>query len=152
MVAIDWLGASGVLVIHASATGDASSLNTSGHAWISYTPDSTGTTTTYGTWGNNPYGLGNGLHENLEAGRTGDATRTVHLTNAQEQALMNKIQEYRDMGEDAWEYTETCADFASKAWESGTSEDVGSWWWTTPSELRYEIIDRNGGSNHGYIE
>lgn len=39
----------------------------SGHSWISYTPDG-GANVTYGTWGNNPTGKGNGLFENLETG------------------------------------------------------------------------------------
>lgn len=66
--------------------------------------------------------------------------------------LMAKIQEYRDMGEDAWEYTETCSDFAAAAWEAATGEDLSSWWWTTPSELKDAIIDANGGLQHGVKE
>lgn len=65
---------------------------------------------------------------------------------------MAKIQEYRDMGEDAWKYTEPCSDFAAAAWEAATGEDLSSWWWTTPSELKEAIIDANGGLQHGVKE
>jgi RHS repeat-associated protein len=68
----DPLGLAGWVTINSSGNGGSSM--TSGHSWISYTPDG-GSTTTYGTWGNNPTGHGNGLFENLEAGRTGDASR-----------------------------------------------------------------------------
>ena len=136
-------------------TTRSSSFNTSGHSWISYTDDSTNITTTYGTWGNK---TPKGLHENLEAyfesqGAYKDkATRSIHLTDEQEVELMAKIQEYRDMGEDAWEYTEPCSDFAAAAWEAATGEDLSSWWWTTPSELKDAIIDANGGLQHGVKE
>ena len=95
-IMIDWLGDSVVLVINSSASGEASGTNASGHSWIAYTDDATGKTTTYGTWGNK---RPNGLRENLEAqyeamGAYGDkATRSSHLTNEQEAALMAKIQE-----------------------------------------------------------
>ena len=154
--AIDWLGASGTLIIHASASGEPGSSNTSGHSWISYTPDATGITTTYGTWGNK---TPKGLHENLEAqyeaqGNYKDkATRRVHLTDAQEAALMAEIQKYRNMGEDAWGYTEPCSDFATAAWEAGSGEDLSSGWlWTTPSELKEKIIKANGGIQNGVKE
>ncbi len=83
-------GLSGTLTIHSSGVGDGSSGSggLSGHSWISYTPDG-GITTTYGTWGNNPYGMGNGLHENLEQGRQGDASRSMYLNDEQEAALYN---------------------------------------------------------------
>jgi RHS repeat-associated protein len=149
-VYIDFLGASGTLVIYSSSAGDASSLNTSGHSWISYTDDATKITTTYGTWGNNPNGLGNGLHENLEAGRSANATRSAKLNDAQATALMNKIQAYKDMGESAWGYTDPCTDFAIDAWQTGTEEDLGSWWiWDTPSELVNSITQANGGNANG---
>ena len=55
---------------------------------------------------------------------------------------MAKIQEYRDMGEDAWRSTETCSDFAAAGWEAATGEDLSSWWWTTHSELKYAFLFR----------
>lgn len=66
-----------------------------GQAGISYTPDGTGVTTTYGTWGNNPTGQGNDLFENLEQNRGAEATRTVHLNDNQERALLKIINDYK---------------------------------------------------------
>jgi hypothetical protein len=112
----------GTLIIHSS--GDPGSANlTSGHSWIEYTPDG-GAATTYGTWGNNPNGLGNGLHEDLELGRTGDATRTARLTDEQEKRLFEKIKEYKDEKEDGWGYLSPCSTFAADAWEAGTGEKL----------------------------
>jgi RHS repeat-associated protein len=122
---INWfdpLGLSGTLTIHSSGDG-----GISGHSWISYTPDG-GQTTTYGTWGNNPTGAGNGLFENLESGRTGDASRTMHIDDAGESALMDRIQDYRNMGQDAWQYGNPCSGFARDAWQKGTGEDLNANW------------------------
>ncbi len=109
----------GTLTIHSS--GDGTLL--SGHSWVEYQPDG-GTGTTYGTWGNNPRGLGNGLHTNLEQGRTGDATRSAHLTDEQEKALLKKISDYQAKGKDGWGYLSPCSTFASDAWEAGTGEKL----------------------------
>lgn len=87
---IDLLGLSGWLVIYSSGTSGLGN-----HSWISYTPDK-GTTTTYGTWRNNPNGLANGLETNLELGRSADASRSTHLSDAQEAALMALINKYRN--------------------------------------------------------
>lgn len=73
----------------------------SGHSWVEYQPDG-GETTTYGTWGNNPRNLGNGLHENLDKGNTAGVSRTVRLDDAQEQRLLETISKYRSKGEDGW--------------------------------------------------
>lgn len=117
----------------------------SGHSWIEYTPDG-GTPTTYGTWGNNPGGLGNGLHRNLEAGRSSDASRTVHLDDAQEAALMNKIKEYEDKGKDGWGNLNPCSSFAADAWETATGEDLDhrTGIISNPSKLKQSINTSNG--------
>ena len=84
----------GLLTIH--STGDGTLL--SDHSWIEYTPEGD-KTTTYGTWGNNPQNLGNGLHENLELGRQGDVHRSMHISDEQEKQLFAKIKKYKDKPE-----------------------------------------------------
>lgn len=81
-------------------------------------------TNTCGTWGNNPAGAGNGLFENLEAGSVGDAVRSQHLDDAREARLCETIEEYRQKGEDAWEYLNPCSGFAADAWEQATGESL----------------------------
>ena len=110
---------SGTLTIY--STGDGSIL--SGHSWISYQPDH-GELTTYGTWGNNPENLGNGLHTNLEKGHTADAQRSMHLNDDQEKALYAKIEEYKDKGEDGWSPLSPCSAFASDTWQTATGEKL----------------------------
>ena len=56
------------------------------------------------------------------------------------------------MGESAWSYTEPCSDFAAAAWEAGAGEDLSSWWWITPSELKNAIIQANGRHQYGAKE
>ena len=148
---IDFLGASGVLTIHSSSEGDASSFNVSGHSWISYKDDKTGKITTYGTWGPVPITNGNtGLFIDLEKNRSASATRSTHLNDAQEANLMAKIKEYQDKGANAWTYTDPCSDFAIDAWKAGSEEDLGSWWiWDTPSDLTESIKKANGGKANG---
>jgi len=99
---IDPDGLSGTITINSS--GDGGSSSTSGHSWICYTPDG-GSPKTYGTWGNNPRGLGNGLHENLEQGRTGDASRSQHIDDDAEKRLMDKINDYKKKGENGWKFS-----------------------------------------------
>jgi hypothetical protein len=129
---------SGTLTIHSS--GDGSLL--SGHSWIQYQPD-TGGDTTYGTWGNNPMGQGNGLHTNLEQGRTGDASRSVHITNEQEKKLLAKTDEYQKKGEDGWTYLHPCSAFAADAWAAATGEHLADRSFgviSNPSKLKESII------------
>jgi RHS repeat-associated protein len=143
----DPLGLSGWITIYSSGNGGSSM--TSGHSWISYTPDGAHTTT-YGTWGNNPTGNGNGLFENLEAGRTSDAARSMYLDDNAEEALLDKIQLYRNMGQNAWKYGSPCSEFARDAWKTATSESLNSNWGplNNPTTLKYSIISANGGVNY----
>ncbi|HKS29787.1 MAG TPA: RHS repeat-associated core domain-containing protein [Pyrinomonadaceae bacterium] len=136
----DPFGLSGTLTIHSSGSG-----GPSGHSWVTYTTDS-GKTTTYGTWGNNPHGLGNGLQENLEAGWSGDASRSKHIDDAAEAQLYAEIQRYKDQGEDAWGYLNPCSGFASDAWKAGTGESLNSRDFlgiSTPTNLRDSIEGAN---------
>jgi len=148
---IDPLGLSGTLVINSSGTHDGSmgSGGLSGHSWISYTPDG-GSPTTYGTWGNNPNGLGNGLQQNLEAGRTGDATRSAHLDDAEEVRLNQIIGNYSNRGADGWKLSSPCSSFASEAWNGATGENLSPYGpYSNPSSLINSIINANGGVPHG---
>jgi len=89
----DPLGLSGWITVYASGNG-----GISGHAWISYVPDGGTAITTYGTWGNDPYRLGNGLHENLEAGYSSDASRMMHIDDNGEIKFKSIIDEYKAKG------------------------------------------------------
>ncbi len=131
----------GTLTIHSN--GDGSIM--SGHSWITYQPDGD-KPTTYGTWGNNPDGLGNGLHRDLEAGRVSDVSRSARLTDDQEKALMAKIKQYEDKGEKGWGLLSPCSTFAADAWKAGTGESLShrSAIISNPSKLKGSIEAANG--------
>lgn len=147
---IDPLGLSGDMTIYSSGDGGASMM--SGHSWISYTPDN-GTTTTYGTWGNNPTGHGNGLFENLELSRSADATRTIHIDDIKEKELYDLIKKYKDKGNDAWKLSSPCSSFARDAWNTAANENLNSNYGfiSNPTTLKNAIIDANGGIPHGIM-
>jgi len=130
----------GTLTIH--STGGQGVM--SGHSWIEYTPDG-GVSKTYGTWGNNPRGRGNGLHEDLEQGIPPGVTRTVRLDDTQEAALMAKIESYRAEGADGWGYLSPCSTFAADAWEAATGEalDHRSGVISNPTRLNESIVAAN---------
>ena len=142
----DIYGLSGTLTIYSTGSG-----LMDGHSWISYTPDGGGKTTTYGTWGNNPTGKGNGLFTDIEQGRGADATRSMHLDDAAEKRLMSKIDEYKKKGAGAWTLGGPCSSFARDAWKAGTGEDLNSNILgglgpvSNPNSLRKSIIKANGG-------
>src|SRR5579863_7028340 len=131
----------GYLTINSS--GDGTLL--SGHSWIEYTPDG-GQPTTYGTWGNNPEGLGNGLHQDLELGRTGDATRTIYINGEQEKELYKKIQEYKDKGGGGWDYLHPCSSFAADVWQAVTGQTLADRSFgiiSNPSKLKESILQKD---------
>ena len=127
---------SGVLTIHSSGTGEI----LSGHSWIEYVPD-TGAAKTYGTWGNNPTNKGNGLFENLELGRTSDASRSARIDDKHEAALLTVIDGYKKKGESGWGYLSPCSTFAADAWKAGTGEKLAhrSGIISNPSKLKDSI-------------
>ena len=132
----------GTLTINSSGTGEV----LSGHSWIEYTPDG-GETKTYGTWGNNPTGEGNGLFENLELGRVSDVNRSTHINDEQEKKLFDKIQEYKDKGANGWGYLTPCSSFAQDTWKTATGESLSDRSWgiiSNPSKLKQSIISANG--------
>lgn len=148
---LDSSGLSGTLVINSSSDGTSSS-STSGHSWVSYTPDG-GSTTTYGTWSNNPQGLGNGLHENLEQGFTPDVSRPSHLSDEQEQAFNNTVSDYENRGANGWSYTNPCSGFASTAWHNATGEALNDGWpVSAPTTLKNSIFHANGNQETGIYE
>jgi RHS repeat-associated protein len=134
-------GRSGRLEIRSSGT-----TGLGNHSWIVYTPDG-GKPTTYGTWGNNPTGRGNGLFTNLEAGRSSDASRAMHLDDKQEATLNSVISSYASKGEDAWQLGEPCSTFAADAWNQSTGEHLDATWGpiSNPATLTESIVSANGG-------
>ncbi len=144
---IDPLGLSGLLTINSSGNGGSSM--TSGHSWLTFAQDG-GTTTTYGTWGNNPMNLGNGLQTNLELGRVANASRSIHINDAQEKELMEAIEFAKKQGADAWQYGAPCSSFSSNTWEKVTGESLNTHWGpiSNPTTLKESIISANGGVPH----
>lgn len=130
----------GTIKIHSSGSGDI----LSGHSWIEYTTDA-GVTNTYGTWGNNPTGNGNGLFEGLESGRTSDASRSMQINDEQEARLFGTIAKYKQAGKDGWGYLNPCSGFAAEAWKSATDESLGhrSGIISNPSKLKESIEAAN---------
>lgn len=137
---IDADGLSGTLTINSSGTGGSSS--TSGHSWICYTPEG-GSPKTYGTWGNNPRNLGNGLHENLEQGRQGEASRSQQINDDDETRLKEIIKEYQNKGAKGWKLFKPCSTFAREAWRAGTGEKLRCGFPSTPSTLKKSIMKKN---------
>jgi hypothetical protein len=142
----DPFGLSGTLTINAINGGGSSGLVSGslfgtggggGHAWITYTPDG-GTTTSYGTYGNNPGGQPNGLVLNWETQLgypSPDETLSTHLNDAQEQNLLNLINQYKQQGQNAWGYTHPCTAFANDAWNAGTGQNFNLGLLNLPSTL-----------------
>lgn len=146
---IDPSGLSGTLTIYSSGTSGLGN-----HSWISYSSDTTGATTTYGTWGNNPTGSGNGLFTNLESGRGADATRSEHLDDTQEATLLATVDAYKKMGASAWTYGDPCSSFAATAWNASTGEHLSPYRGpvSNPTSLTYSIIGANGGAAYATVQ
>jgi uncharacterized protein RhaS with RHS repeats len=152
---IDPLGLSGILIIFSDKgllpeNASSGSGGTSGHSWISYTPDDTGVTTTYGTWG---YGnAGAALYEGREDGRLCGGTtacRQARLDDDEEARLLEVINNYRNNGTNAWGYFSPCSSFAANAWNTSTSESLSPYGpYSNPTSLYNAIV----GANGGYLE
>lgn len=126
----------GMLTIHSSGSGEM----LSGHSWIEYVPER-GVAKTYGTWGNDPIGKGNGLFENIELGRSSDASRTMHIDDKHEAELLSLIDQYKKEGNSGWGYLSPCSTFAADAWKAGTGETLShrSGIISNPSKLKTSI-------------
>jgi hypothetical protein len=95
---------------------------TGGHAWITYTPDSSKVTTSYGTWGNEAVGKGLMINAELNLGMTSaDASKSMHLNDAQEAKLFGVIQDYWKRGDDGWLILAPCSAFA----QDGVTAEFG---------------------------
>ena len=115
----------GTLTIYAAESVATRGDTFAGHCWIEYEPVF-GPPMTYGTWGNNPDGLGTGLLEKLEPGRVGIAQRSVYLDDLQEAQLMSWIQQYRDTGQKERRSLNGSAGFVSSTWYTATGERLGN--------------------------
>jgi hypothetical protein len=76
----------GILRIHTVVSSD----TIFGHSWIEYCPVD-GEPRTYGTWGNNPRGEGNGLLENQERNHASTHRRTAYISEEQATRLFAAI-------------------------------------------------------------
>jgi RHS repeat-associated protein len=130
---------SGVLTIYSNGGKKI----TSGHSWLSYTPNSTGEKTTYGTFGNrNP----NGLYMNVEIDDSAEASRSMNINAAQENIFYSMIQKYQAKGDDAWGYLNPCSSFAADVWNAVTGESLAHQAYfiiSNPTTLRDSIIMQN---------
>ena len=132
----------GTLIIHSNGDGNL----TSGHSWIEYQKDGESESHTYGTWGNDPAGNGtNGLFEDLEKGRTSDGSRAVPINDEQEKLLFEKIQTYKDKGNDGWKILNPCSGFAATLWNDVTGEKLKhrKFGISNPSKLKDSIEKAN---------
>ena len=74
----------------------------------------------------------------------------MDLDDPAEKRLMNKIDEYKKKGEDAWTLGGPCSSFARNAWKAGTKEDINSNivgglnLISNPTILKESIIKTNG--------
>lgn len=114
----------GFLTIHSNGEGDDLKYIATGHSWIEYEKDGESEPVTYGTWGNNPTGEGNGLFKNLEKGKVGDSNRKIYINDEQEKVLNQKIKEYKDKGTNAWKPLHPCSSFAADVWKCVTGEKL----------------------------
>jgi RHS repeat-associated protein len=137
--AADRSGLSGTLTIVSTDDGSVSSSFFNGHSFIIWKKDPTRiigepafySDQTYGTWGNNPNGLGDGLHMDVELDPWRKlmpppptaATRVAHIDDAAEANLMALIQSYYAQGPGGWSHVWNCAGFAADAWKATTGED-----------------------------
>jgi hypothetical protein len=139
----------GTLTIHSNGAGTEISNGNilSGHSWIEYHKDGEAQSKCYGTWGNNPGGRGNGLHEDLEKGRPSEASASVRLTDEQETKLFAKINQYKALGSNGWQYGNPCSGIASDAFGAGSGHQLNSRTGliSNPSQLKSSINEFNKG-------
>jgi RHS repeat-associated protein len=148
----DPFGFSGTVTVYSDPRGGGS---LSGHAYITYTSDSTGQIHAYGTYGNNPLGIGNGLQPNYDLNyplTSSAASRSAHIDDTAEASLMNAIQGISNEGGRGWGYLSPCSDFASDMWDVATGENLRDRNWfgiSNPKTLANSITKANGGKANG---
>jgi hypothetical protein len=132
----------GTLTISANGEGGGlcGSGGLSGHSWLTYTSND-GTVVTYGTYGNNPCGLGNGLHVDLEINIAAQASRTVVINGAQLSMLHTQLLDFVQMGQRAWGDFYPCSTFSSHIWNVVTGETLSPYGpYSNPSSLKNAIL------------
>lgn len=92
-----------------------------GHSWIEYCA-ADGPRTTFGTWGNDPVGKGNGLLQGVELHFTPSHSRTAAIDREQAAKLFVVGARYAALGDAGWTITAPCSAFAAQAWEAATGE------------------------------
>lgn len=138
----------GILTIHSSSDGGESSTMASlgNHSWVEYQPDpvKSDQSTTYGTWGNRKPP---GLRANEEKGfnYTGQASRSVQLTDEQEKKFVAELARYEKMGDKGWSMLSPCSTFAGDAWGAATGEKLPTRTWgiSNPDTLKKSIEKAN---------
>lgn len=155
---IDPTGESGQLTIYSNVSNrDSSDYVAGGHSWITYTPDSTNITTSYGTWGYNPNGGEWGLLIDIESNdsaNTADTSRTSHIDDKREEKLYSTIEKYSNRGKSAWKFMAPCSAFAQDAWDAGTGEylNANSFIVNAPRTLAQSIYKANSNNRHGVLQ
>ena len=141
--ALDYLGAEIVVIICTDTRAPGTCGVGDGHSWVVFYNTDTETKTTVGTWGNlDP----EGLYVNLEVGFVPEICRGRILSDERKKDVVGVLQKYRDLGEDAWSYTEPCSDFAIAIWKAATGEDLSTGLiFDTPTDLKNTILEMNGG-------
>ena len=141
--ALDYLGAEIVVIICTDTRAPGTCGVGDGHSWVVFYNTDTETKTTVGTWGNlDP----EGLYVNLEVGFVPEICRGRILSDERKKDVVGVLQKYRDLGEDAWSYTEPCFDFAIAIWKAATGEDLSTGLiFDTPTDLKNTILEMNGG-------
>ncbi|MBR2771941.1 MAG: hypothetical protein IKD78_08010, partial [Bacteroidales bacterium] len=140
---IDYLGAEIVVIICSDTRAPGTCGVGDGHSWVVFYNTDTQTRTTVGTWGNlDP----EGQHVNREDGLVPEVCRGRIMSDDREKDVADVLREYRDLGEDAWSYTEPCSDFAIAIWKAATGEDLSTGLvFDTPTDLKNKILEMNGG-------
>lgn len=92
-----------------------------GHSWLEYRP-AVGPCTTFGTWGNDPVGTGNGLMKGIEQQYIPTHSRAAAIDAEQTSRLLDVIARYSAAGDAGWTLASPCSAFAAEAWEAATGE------------------------------
>jgi hypothetical protein len=129
-----------ILGIHSNVAGNENGF-TAGHAWITVTEN--GVTRAYGLWpDNHPRTIDNGngtdIRIGLEGARIPEASRFFKLTATQAVTLRMELQKNV-----SWQYTNTCASWASDVVYRVVGQDIDADDWLgfeTPRELGRHIL------------
>ena len=127
----------------------------SGHSWLEVNfVDETGqeVTKTIGTY---PDGSELFIDRELNENRQSDFSRVTELDENQLAGLNAAVEQYQDLGRDAWEPLEPCSYFASDVWQQVTQEDLEDrnlLGISLPSTLSDSIQEANERENEGILQ